>query len=286
MAADFHDAVEWAAAQEWSDGNVGANGVSYLAMTQWLGAATNPPHLKAIMPWEGLNDPYRDWAFNGGIPDTGFFQMYMSRTLTPGTGMVRKDAGFENIVEERAKHPTCDAFWTAKRAELEKITVPTYICASWSTQGLHNRGGFEGYKKIGSQQKWLEVHGRKEWETYYSRECLERQRRFFDHFLKGRDSGIEELPRVRFEVRQRFYEGRTRFAADFPIPGTQYQALYLNAAGGKLSARAPKAARSLRYSAKQTPGKRDSAQFTHTFKKRTELVGKQEISDRPSGLSI
>ncbi|MFM9970124.1 MAG: CocE/NonD family hydrolase [Burkholderiales bacterium] len=276
MADDFHDAVEWAACQDWSDGNVGANGVSYLAMTQWLGAATNPPHLKAIMPWEGLNDPYRDWAFNGGIPDTGFFKMYTGRTLQPGVGFVRADAKAENLLEERAKRPTYDEFWESKRAKLENITVPAYICASWSTQGLHNRGGFEGYKQIASKQKWLEVHGRKEWETYYSRECLERQRRFFDHFLKGKATGIEELPRVRFEVRQRFYEGTTRTATDYPIPGTQYPALYLDASTFGLGASAAKES-SVRYCVVKNSTERDSAQFTHTFTERTELVGNMKL---------
>ena len=277
MADDFHDTVEWAARQAWSDGNVGSNGVSYLAMTQWLGAATNPPHLKAIMPWEGLNDVYREWAFNGGIPDTGFFKMYMARTLTPGVGFVREGAKFEDILAERAKRPTFDEFWAAKRPDLSKVTVPAYICASWSTQGLHNRGGFEGYKQIGSKEKWLEVHGRKEWETYYSRECLERQRRFFDHYLKGRKTGLAELPRVRFEVRQRFYEGKTRFAGDFPLPGTQYRALYLDTSKGTLSEDPVKAEGSVRYSAKKNAAERDRAEFTFTFKERTELVGNMKL---------
>ncbi|WP_257637912.1 CocE/NonD family hydrolase, partial [Staphylococcus aureus] len=61
---------EWAANQSWSNGNIGTNGVSYLAVTQWWVASLNPPHLKAMIPWEGLNDMYREVAFHGGIPDT------------------------------------------------------------------------------------------------------------------------------------------------------------------------------------------------------------------------
>src|SRR5208282_4357130 len=34
-AQDYYDIIEWAAVQAWSNGNVGINGVSYLAMTQW-----------------------------------------------------------------------------------------------------------------------------------------------------------------------------------------------------------------------------------------------------------
>lgn len=52
------------------------NGVSYLAVTQWWVASLNPPHLKAMIPWEGLNDMYREVAFHGGIPDTGFYRFW------------------------------------------------------------------------------------------------------------------------------------------------------------------------------------------------------------------
>lgn len=33
-AEDYYEVIEWAAQQEWSNGNVGTNGVSYLAVTQ------------------------------------------------------------------------------------------------------------------------------------------------------------------------------------------------------------------------------------------------------------
>src|SRR5258708_7278709 len=42
--------VEWAAAQPWSDGNVGMWGMSYGGFTAFSTAAARPPHLKAIAP--------------------------------------------------------------------------------------------------------------------------------------------------------------------------------------------------------------------------------------------
>ena len=71
------EVIEWASQQEWSNGSVGTNGVSYLAVTQWWVASLNPPHLKAMIPWEGLNDMYREIAFHGGIPDTGFIAFWI-----------------------------------------------------------------------------------------------------------------------------------------------------------------------------------------------------------------
>lgn len=235
MARDFHDLVEWAADQAWCDGNVGSTGVSYLGLTQWLGAAENPPHLKAIIPWEGFNDYYREHIFHGGMADTGFVHNIWGRGTDPETGWIAKGATAENIMAEQADRPLMDDFWRSKHPDLSAITVPAYVGTSWATQGLHTRGSLEGFKQMSSEHKWLEVHGRKEWESYYDRECMERQRRFLDRFLKGAPSGIAELPAVRLEVRDRFYEGRTRFADDFPVPGTEYRPLFLDAAAGTLS---------------------------------------------------
>ena len=65
-AACGHDLIEWAGTQSWSNGRVGLSGVSYLTSSQWTIAATRPPHLAAINPWEGWSDTYREVARHGG----------------------------------------------------------------------------------------------------------------------------------------------------------------------------------------------------------------------------
>src|SRR5215471_15963432 len=67
QAVDFYDAIEWAAAQPWCNGKVGLSGISYFAINQWFVANLQPPSLKAIMPWEGFADLYRDALYHGGI---------------------------------------------------------------------------------------------------------------------------------------------------------------------------------------------------------------------------
>ena len=42
-------------------------GISYYASNQWRVAGMHPPHLAAIIPWEGQNDRYRDSGYHGGI---------------------------------------------------------------------------------------------------------------------------------------------------------------------------------------------------------------------------
>ena len=62
-AADGYDTVEWAASLPYSSGNVGMFGYSYYATTPWFAAATQPPHLKAILPFASAMDFY---CYRGG----------------------------------------------------------------------------------------------------------------------------------------------------------------------------------------------------------------------------
>ena len=84
---------------------MGMIGVSYLAISQWKAAALRPPHLKAIVPWEGWTDVYRDLARPGGIREIGFLKIW-SRGLR---GVRLK----YTLDEENAKRPLRDEWWRA-----------------------------------------------------------------------------------------------------------------------------------------------------------------------------
>jgi predicted acyl esterase len=86
---DVHDLIEWAGAQPWSTGAVGMLGVSYLAISQWKAAALAPPSLKAICPWEGFTDAYRDLASPGGIREDGFWATAPLMPRISATGLPR-----------------------------------------------------------------------------------------------------------------------------------------------------------------------------------------------------
>lgn len=268
-ARDYAEVIEWAGEQPWSNGNVGTNGVSYLAVTQWWVASLNPSHLKAMIPWEGLNDMYREAAFHGGIPDTGFFRFWYQ-------GIVQRwpETDIENLEKMQKEHPFFDDYWKGKQANLKNITVPMFVCASWSTQGLHNRGTFEGFKQASSQDKWLKIHGHKEWETYYARESLEMQKDFFDYFLKGEENDWRDNPRVSYEVRESFYKGYTQTASDWPIPGTDYRPLYLDAENAQLTEALVEKESSVEYDSED---EKADARFSFKFAEDTEITGNMKL---------
>jgi putative CocE/NonD family hydrolase len=266
-----HDLIEWAGTQGWSNGRVGLSGVSYLTSSQWTIAATRPPHLAAINPWEGWSDTYREVARHGGIPET-YFWPYISERWGYGTGQV------EDLTAETSAHPFFDSFWASKAAPLADVTAPAFVVASWSDQGLHTRGTFEGFSRIGSERKWLVAHGGKKWGYYYSEEGLRRQQAFFDHFLKGLETGIDEWPRVRYQVRDGALGGAWRTADDWPLPGTSYQRLYLDAGSGTLGRSRPTSAAAVRYDSSGRSGtERRRATFDFRFDAPAEVVGGMKL---------
>lgn len=263
---DGHDLVEWAAAQPWSTGRVGMSGVSYLALSQWAAASERPPHLSAIVPWEGFTDLYRDWARPGGVRENGFFTMWTAG-LRIGTGR-KVDFG-----AQARRRPEFDDWWAARNRSVDAIDAPALICGSFSDQNLHSRGSFEGFRRIASQHKWLYTHRDPKWSAYYSSDGLAAQERFLDHFLRGADTGILQRPSVRVEVREdRTTVTSVREVADWPPPDTAWRTVYLRAgvgaADGTLEVDPPTAAASTSFRIR-----RGRASFTHRFERDTEIVG-------------
>ena len=69
---DAYDTVEWAAAQPWSDGNVGLYGSCALGYPAIQGAVEAPPHLKAVFAYMTAINYHSGWTYSGGAFELGF----------------------------------------------------------------------------------------------------------------------------------------------------------------------------------------------------------------------
>src|SRR5581483_7662783 len=264
---DCYDLVEWLAQQPWSNGRIGMAGVSYLTAIQWQVASLRPPHLAAINPWEGFTDWYREFALHGGIPETSF--------LIRGSANLQWSVNRTEDTPANARaHPLYDAYWASKECDLEAIEVPAFVVASWSDQGLHTRGTLEGYKRISSRQKWLEVHGRKKWAYYYDPSSISKQREFFDRFLLERTTAVSAWPRVRIEVRDRANVGTFRAENEWPLARTRYRQLFLDAGKAALYDAPVTVASVASYEPLSPQGR---ALFEYEFAEETELTGHMKL---------
>jgi len=264
---DCYDLIEWLGVQPWCNGKVGMTGVSYLAAIQYLVAQLKPPHLAAINPWEGFSDWYREFAYHGGIRETGF--------VPRGTGNLRfSNQRYEDTNANVQAHPLHDAYWESKEVDLAAIDVPAFVVASWSDHGLHTRGTIEAFRHISSEQKWMLVHGQKKWAHFYNPESRALARAFFDQFLKGEARGVEAWPPVQIEVRESARVHPLRAEQEWPLARTRYEPLYLNAADGSLGVAPVAEAGALSYDPLDEAGE---ARFDHRFAADTEISGYMKL---------
>ncbi|HZF46223.1 MAG TPA: CocE/NonD family hydrolase, partial [Sphingomonadaceae bacterium] len=264
-AEDCADAIEWLGRLPWGNGRVGMTGVSYLAAIQYLVAPLKPGPLAALNPWEGFSDWYREFAYHGGILDTGF--------LPRASDNIRFSLNrTENTWENIKAHPLIDEYWESKLLDLEGITQPAYFVASWSDQGLHLRGTIEAWRRCSSEQKWLDIHGQKKWANYYLPASRDRQLVFFDHFMRDRPTAVTAWPKVRMEVRERHGVAEERSEQEWPLARTEYRRLWLDGAQGALRDAVP-ATGEVSYDAAE-----GQAVFDWRFDRETEISGNANLT--------
>lgn len=251
---DGYDLVEWLAAQPWSTGKVGTFGSSQAGFAQNFLAVTQPPHLAAqYMIDTGLSLFHEGYRIGGTSRPKRFLEM---------AKVARVPEHNRELMEEWARHPTYDAYWADEDCTrfFDRMNVPCFTVGSWfdfmcvgsidSYVGRQHRGGPQSR---GAQQlligPWL--HGRFK-ETNVSAEMTFPENakfpmdahmvRWFDHYLKGVDNGVEREPTVRYYVMGALGEpgapgNEWRTAPDWPIAASA-TAYYLHADGG-LSTAAP-----------------------------------------------
>jgi uncharacterized protein len=266
-AGDIHDAIEWVAAQPWCDGAVGMLGVSYLAISQFKAAATRPPHLRAIVPWEGFTDAYRDLFAPGGVEERGFALLW--------SNLVRQSMRqTHDFGAERTRHPLDDAWWRDFAPALERIEVPMLVCGSFSDANLHTRGSFRAFARAGSAERHLYTHRGGKWATFYGADAVSAQRAFLDRHLKGADV---DVPVVRLEVRERGdVVAEVREEREWPLARTEWRTLALSADRrlAPLDAAVPGSVR--------IRARRAAATFRYRFAEDTEVTGPASVRLRAS----
>ncbi|KIJ29847.1 hypothetical protein M422DRAFT_235107 [Sphaerobolus stellatus SS14] len=267
---DFKEAVEWASVQDWSNGKVGLTGISYYAITQWAVAALRPKGLTCIIPWEGMNDLYRDLEKRDGIMGNQFIETWYDRQVASGQyglpGKAARNWGPDTIEDSLTKEELDknnvdirienlrnkfidDPYFAPTVYDLTNIEVPLLSVANLGGITLHLRGNVRGYARATSKNKWLYfITGRHDL-PYYLPEYVALQKSFLDAWLKGKDdrgwlkgpNASDGVPAVNLLLRkgnpgfnsvdaERRFPRRTE--TEWPLERTQYTKYYLSANKG------------------------------------------------------
>ena len=142
-APDGYDTVEWLAAQEWSDGQVGTMGGSYCGSDQSALATLNPPHLTTMIVAVGASNYYHcSMRQNGALEQR--FMIYAFRMATTSKEALADvnikaavDKAFANVGE-----------WVL-RAPLKKGTSPLRMLPNYEqwVLDLFTHGEYDDYWK-------------------------------------------------------------------------------------------------------------------------------------------
>jgi len=255
---DLYDVIEWAGVQEWSNGCVGLLGISYYAAGQWMIASMKPPHLSAILPWQGASDFYRDRSRQGGIFGSGFAVRWWNRSVLrnqfgnpacPFKDIVTqaRNTGPSELSDQELErnrvdyianildNPLDGPFYRERSPRFENIDLPALVVANYGGLGLHLRGTIEGFNQIASKQKWLKVQSGSYFLTFLQPQNVAIQKRFFDHYLKKFDNDWPQEPKVEVAIRS-IDDKVVRQVHDqtWPLQATKWTKYYLDVGAGVL----------------------------------------------------
>jgi putative CocE/NonD family hydrolase len=284
---DGAQAVEWAARQPWSTGNIGMVGNSSPGYTQFETAAQRPRHLKAIAPTAIAASDYREVWMVGGMVHQATISGW-SLQIEPESAQSGADArmkwGDRSCEAIRAKqppvlasaywemlrHPLQDEYWEERSMErfIGEVRVPTMIVGGWQDEWEFSTGAVRLFGLLRTDHKKIILQNGGHY--VYHRDVNQLQvRRWLDRWVKGEKNGIESEPRVTVlhEVTDAPATAEGTHAApgwittyaDWPPPNARALTLFLTAQG-TLTAERPH-------------GATDHAPRTYVYPVGTELFG-------------
>lgn len=257
-ATDAYDLIEWIAKQPWCDGNIGMIGLSAFGQAQLAAAATNPPHLKAIFPFDPAAAYHWFRELNPGGVIHGLLYLLDHLNVAHGkksmqptplpppleklwqSAMQNMDykmyTHIYNLLTQRGEAYAMlflmllDPFEPEGAVEeaiknFENIKIPVYTGTGQYSYAykMHLQGAQHWYESINVPKKIM-FRGPSATERPFH-EFHDEILKWYDYWLKGIDTGIMDEPPVKYWTQG---ENKWRYADDWPIPGTQWMKFYLH----------------------------------------------------------
>jgi uncharacterized protein len=212
---DGEAVIAWLAQQSWSNGNVGMFGISWGGFNAIQMAARNPPALKAIIAVDATEDLYQDDVhYMDGIMHLDSWEMSMDLSnARPGApDYVIDDAFFRDRFDTEPwmltykKQQRDGKFWdrASVRDRYDAIKIPSFHIGGW----------YDGYRDslprmlehVKAPIKAMIGPWDHTWPNHpYPKPGMEWRHeavRWFDHWLKGRHTGIMDEPKFAVYVRK------------------------------------------------------------------------------------
>lgn len=255
--ADARDLLDWIAAQDWCDGNIGMVGGSYVGATQLAAAVSGHPALKAAAPSAIQSDLYATYYTGGALALAFMASWHIGMTQRGGAAVpppnweeiLRKTppyridegagipcASWKDIVSHEYK----DAFWKKLSFEgrLRDARAGFFLQNSWFDHiGARAFSLFNEIADLSGQTclrvgPWAHGVNMVEGDVPYGPDAMvteDPEVDFLSALLKGRDPRTARNPgRLQIFV---MGENRWRFENEWPLKRTRWTPFYLGSAG-------------------------------------------------------
>jgi len=255
---DGYDAVEWAAKLPGANGKVGLIGHSDEGRLAWYAAVSAPPHLAAIAPSAATGDPWRIVPYEDMVfspINVAWACLMRARTLQnindldigaalthlPLSDLPQQlGCGDVPLWDRWIEHPTLDAYWRAHAVttNIAKVRAPVLQISGWYddsrgpidyTNALNKVPGHPFIRLVmgpGAHKGVDYVAG--EFGPQSRVDTRRLQLRWFDHYLLGKDNGVDKEQPVDIFV---FGDNTWRKEAAWPLARAVATKWYVSSAG-------------------------------------------------------
>ncbi|GLX70364.1 CocE/NonD family hydrolase [Paenibacillus glycanilyticus] len=270
---DGSDTIDWIISQEWSNGDVGMWGASYLGYVVMAASTSGHPNLKAVVNEVNVGSPFVDTVRRGGtvcswpllswtlaqsVGTRTDFQIFGGITVDPAKAvearpireipqqMIGKASGPWDFWSE---HPEYDEYWKncthSERAH--QIKAPMFVISGWydgDSPGVSETWRLLTEHDVPNRKIWLgpwehgpnrarDLEGTAFGEDAVVYDYDVNILRWFDHYLKGVANGINEEPRASYYV---VGENKWRTSEDWTPAEATVTPFYLGSGGRANSA--------------------------------------------------
>jgi uncharacterized protein len=255
---DGYDAVEWAARLPGANGRVGLIGHSDEGRLAWYAAVSAPPHLAAIAPSAATGDPWRIVPYEDMVfspIDVAWACLMRARTLTSisdldvGGSLMHLPlidlpqhlgCGRVPLWDRWIAHPTLDAYWRAHAVttNIAKVRAPVLQISGWYDDSRGPIDYTDALSKVPGHPfiRLVMGPGAHKGVDYVAGEfgpqsrvaTRDLQLRWFDHYLLGKDNGVDREPPVDIFV---FDDNTWRKEPTWPLARARATSWYLSSGG-------------------------------------------------------
>jgi uncharacterized protein len=304
---DGYDTQEWVGQQPWCNGSIGTAGGSYVGWTQWAPAPTGSRYLKAMVPTVPFGNAF-DLAYTGGA-----FQLALLMGWGVGVGGVtlapdRTQEAFRYLplstfgdqfekkvpyLNEWVKHHTYDDYWKQRGMDYRyaDVTVPVLNIGGWydifskatldlvtqvRASSRDRKVRRNQFAIIGpwTHQVGLSKVGELDFGADAALQVAERQFQWFEYWLKGRETGVQDWPAYYLFV---MGENRWRGETEWPLKRTRFTSYFIHSAGHAASLKGDGSMNTTQ------PGEEDSDQFTYDGNNPVPSVGGNNLVGASAG---